>query len=225
MIPRNPRRTSAARRRQGTALLEVSIAMGLLAVFGVSTFMMAQGVVQTYRVETASSRQSSEGRDAIESVALRLRAADALKFDPVLQEAPFSDSAFEFMRVALDEDGNVLPGVAERLALEIQVGEPDNGFDDDGDGLIDERSLVWTRTTGIRTVLCTDVAETLAGEAAGNGLDDNGNGLIDEAGFCATLDGDDVIVRLTLLRALPGDGLRELGFERRIGLQNRGVLP
>lgn len=219
-------RTERARAsRRGTAVLEVTIAMALLAVFGVSTFMMAQGVVETYRVETASSRHTSEGRDAVESVALRLRAADALKFDPALPAPPFSDSAFQFERVTMDEDGNVQPGVSERLALEIEVGEPNNGFDDDGDGLVDERALVWTRTTGMRTVLCTDVAENLQGETPGNGVDDNGNGLIDEAGFCVTLDDDMATIRLTLLRALPGEDVGELTFERQVRLQNRGVLP
>jgi len=211
--------------RAGIALIEVAVAMGLLSAFGFGTFLMTKGVIETYRTETAAARQDTEGRQVMETLAARLRRADIMKFAPLLQAPPFSDSTFDYMGVTIDDLGNVTATGAERLGLELEVGEPNNGFDDDGDGLVDERNLVWTRADGARVILCTDVAENLDGETPGNGIDDNGNGLNDEAGFCATLDGEELTLRLTLLRAQPVGPLRRLTFERRIQLRNSGVLP
>jgi hypothetical protein len=87
------------------------------------------------------------------------------------------------------------------LSLELDTGEIDNGLDDDGDGLIDERRLVLTRNVGgpntITTVLCNGIPELAEGEVA-NGLDDNGNGVVDEAGFNVRKVGDLLTVRLTV---------------------------
>jgi hypothetical protein len=90
-----------------------------------------------------------------------------------------------------------------RFLLELEDGETDDGVDEDGDGLVDERRLVWIRNEGLpdedRTVLAHDVREFLAGEVP-NGMDDNGNGLIDERGLSFELDGEVLTVRLTLER-------------------------
>ena len=53
-------------------------------------------------------------------------------------------------------------------------------------------------------MLVNNVAALLEGELA-NGVDDNGNGLIDEAGFCVSREGENLTVRLSLLRLGPAE--------------------
>lgn len=88
-----------------------------------------------------------------------------------------------------------------RIELDMDDGELDNGLDDDGDGLIDERRLVVTHDVGgpgeKSVVICHGVAKWLEGES-GNNLDDNGNGVIDEHGFNVQRVGDLLQVRLTV---------------------------
>ncbi|HKB15887.1 MAG TPA: hypothetical protein VKF62_07465 [Planctomycetota bacterium] len=99
--------------------------------------------------------------------------------------------------------GAVQWGPTARLRFVLESGERDNGLDDDGDGLVDEGTLELRRDLGNdadpAVTLARGVAEHLAGES-GNGLDDNGNGLVDEPGFCLTLDGRLLTVRVTLER-------------------------
>ena len=63
----------------------------------------------------------------------------------------------------------------------------EDDVDNDGDGLVDERRVVWIRKPGQpderRTVLCRDVPKWFEGEIPGNSLDDNGNGLVDGMGL------------------------------------------
>ena len=92
-------------------------------------------------------------------------------------------------------------GATSSLALQLEPAETDNGLDDDGDGLVDERRLVLTQNVGspdaVSTVLCQGIAKLGEGEAA-NGLDDNGNGVIDEAGFNIQRTAGQLTIRLTL---------------------------
>jgi len=98
-------------------------------------------------------------------------------------------------------------GPVQRLALELEPSELDNGLDDDADGLVDEGLVTWTTDLGgpspRRAVLATGVGELLEGELA-NGADDNGNGLTDEPGLVFDADGERLILRLTLQRTNDG---------------------
>jgi hypothetical protein len=87
------------------------------------------------------------------------------------------------------------------ISIQMDTGEVDNGFDDDGDGRVDERMLVITRNVGtadeISTTVCRGLSAWAEGET-GNGIDDNGNGLVDEGGFSVSRIGDLLYLRLTL---------------------------
>ena len=99
------------------------------------------------------------------------------------------------------EAGAPILGAPTRFTLELSPSEIDNGLDDDGNGLIDERLLVRITNPGDpdeqRSVLARGVRALLEGEVD-NGLDDNGNGLADEAGFALDMDGGVLSVRLSL---------------------------
>jgi hypothetical protein len=104
--------------------------------------------------------------------------------------------------------GVVTWDLQSRLQLVLDPRELDNGIDDDGDGLVDERRLIFTRNIGgagtQTVVLCNNVPELMPGEVV-NGLDDNGNGVSDEAGFNVRRIGDILNVRLCVQQAF-GEG-------------------
>jgi len=87
-----------------------------------------------------------------------------------------------------------------RIHAELEHGELNDGLDNDGDELVDERQVVQVENEGQpderRAVLAHGVAELYEGETA-NALDDNGNGLIDEPGLSFSAAGNVVRVRLT----------------------------
>jgi hypothetical protein len=87
--------------------------------------------------------------------------------------------------------------------LEADPGDPADGKDNNGNGLVDEGVVVRYEVDGTgpvrRTVLTRWVAALLDGEIE-NHQDDNGNGLIDEPGFCLDRNGDVWTLHLTLQR-------------------------
>ncbi len=159
-------------------------------------------------------------RDAARAGDLRVRARAAL--DRIVRElqdagvstlapqplAPVGASGISYQRAAGFAAGNVVHAPPSRLEFRLEPGELEDGIDNDGDGLIDEGEVVWTRNEGLageeRYTLVTGVARLGAGESA-NALDDNGNGLVDEAGLSFELRlGGALRVRLTLERAGAG---------------------
>jgi len=99
--------------------------------------------------------------------------------------------------------GRIRWGEPLRLEFAYETGEIDDGLDNNGNGLIDEGVVRWTRDVGTpdeqSVILCHGVAELGEGELA-NGLDDDGDGMIDEPGLLFERQGDLVKVSLTLVR-------------------------
>lgn len=119
-----------------------------------------------------------------------------------LPVAPLSAEGIEYRKSTGVVNGTVVWTAPHRIELQLEQGELDDGLDNNGNGLVDERVVVWTRELdGVeqRTVLCHGVRELLEGEVE-NGLDDNGNGLIDEAGLCFEPVGERLLIRLSLER-------------------------
>ena len=110
-----------------------------------------------------------------------------------------------------------------RIELLLDPREADNGLDDDGDGLVDERRLVWTRNVGAgnqqSTTLCNGVPELMGGETV-NALDDNGNGVVDEAGFNIRRVGDLLTVRLSVQQAFGNGQVATSTLETSIVMHN-----
>ena len=186
-------------RRAGLSLIEVVIGSGLLGgVFALGGMVLSQGqgayqaVVSESelegRAELLGERLVGELRGV--SAAVLLPDPGALGADTVSYQVPVGVVG-----------GAVQWGPLCRLELEYDVGELDDGVDNDGDGLVDECALVLTRNPGeaneIRTVLCDSVTEHLEGEVL-NAQDDNGNGLDDEKGFSLQHVDDLLVIRLSM---------------------------
>jgi hypothetical protein len=123
--------------------------------------------------------------------------AETLDPDPV---APWGSQTLTFQTIE-GFDGEIVWGLPQTLALVMDLGETDDGRDEDGDGLIDERALVHTRAAGsadeLSTTLIRGVRELAEGELA-NDEDDNENGLTDEQGLSFVHTGGRLLIRLTL---------------------------
>jgi prepilin-type N-terminal cleavage/methylation domain-containing protein len=194
--------------RAGFTLLELVIATALL-----SLVLGAVGLVQM-RARDAS--RAGMGREQVETHCRRTLDRVAEELQGVGHSLLFPDPSTSLGTgsityqhpTGLSGLGVVTWDTPSSLALQLEPAETDNGIDDDGDGLVDERRLVLTQNVGapnaVSTVLCGGIAELGEGETA-NGLDDNGNGVIDEAGFNVRKVGDLLTIRLTV-QGLCGEG-------------------
>jgi prepilin-type N-terminal cleavage/methylation domain-containing protein len=208
--------------RRGFTMVELLISLTLIAVMMGGLMIVSNSITSSVRAGTASASLEVEGEMAIKKVVEVLREATSGTVTP-RPASPFSTSQVTFQRA----DSWSVKGFAwlplERMRLELRPGETDNGADDDGNGLIDERRVTWITNPGAanqRTVtVCHWVSELLEGELP-NGADDNGNGLRDEPGLCLAFEDDAAVVRLTLQRRDPEGRLLTRTFERRVGFRN-----
>ena len=110
-----------------------------------------------------------------------------------------------------------------RVELRYDVNELDDGIDNDGDGLIDEGSVVLVKDWGgpeeKTVVLCHDVSEYAAGETF-DGTDENGNGLIDERGLCFDMRDGNLYFLLTVERLDQDGHLLTRSFRSSVWLRN-----
>lgn len=219
------RHVAARKRLRGVTLLELTISISLLALFGGAAFLATETAGKSFRTEVVSSSLNAEAHKALGIITHQLRAADAGEIGEV--GAPFFETAIAFRRAVGFDDATETPlwGDPERIELEYDPGDPNDGLDNDGDGLVDEGRLVHLINPGTpderRSVLCNHVSESLAGETLGNLIDDNGNGLEDERGFCFIFDGTRATLRLTLAQRDKWGHLIEHSFEKSVALRNR----
>ena len=217
-------RSQPRKNLRGATLLEMIIATGLLAMLGSSAFRLSDSLTGHVRTETVSADLDRTGRATMVSITSRLRASDANAVTPAAVTLPDSTSWLDFQRCIGIAGTDVQWGNPERLVFEYDVGEVDDGVDNDGDGLIDEGRVVLVENPSLpgerRRVLCNWVSESLEGEVPGNLVDDNGNGLVDEPGFCIHFDGRRATARLTLARMDSYGNLVEHTFLKSVALRN-----
>ena len=200
MKPVNERVTR--RRRAGFTLLEMLITVALLG-----TTLLSIGV--SFERATAAFEESRTDRD-LETQAFRALDQIAGEFldagvgqIPLPPSAPLGSDSITYRRAAGFDGVNVLWGDFVTVELELEEGELDDGADNNGNGLVDERVAVWIENKGQpnerRRVITRWVRELLEGEIA-NGNDDNGNALEDERGLSFEMQGNVLVIRLTLER-------------------------
>jgi prepilin-type N-terminal cleavage/methylation domain-containing protein len=195
-------------RSRGFTLVEMTVSLAVLGLLlGLVARIQQRGNAAS---QEALARGSAEARlrRALDRVAENLTGIGrTLLFpDPT---TPFGSSTATFQHPSgVSGAGLVLWDTPSRIELLLDPRETDNGVDDDGDGLVDERRLVKTVNVGSgsqrSTTLCNGIPELMGGETV-NGLDDNGNGVLDEAGFNIRRVGDLLTVRLSVQQAF-GDG-------------------
>jgi len=200
---RPPRRPRAA----GFTLIELVLSVATMAiVFGAVGLFQSRSQDQT-RVGLARERAEAHARRTLDRVADQLRGVGLTLLTPDPTSA-LGTSTLTYQSPSGVTGGVVTWSTPSRLQLELEPGESNDGADEDGDGLVDERRLVLVRDVGtlaeMAVVLCTGITELADGETA-NGADDNGDGLVDEAGFALRRIGDLLTVQISV--AVPtGDG-------------------
>ena len=209
---------------RGMTLVEVVLGLTLFCAFASSAYLALQTSSSSYRTETAAAHLDFLAQKALDDVSDHLRAADFASITPPPTLAPNSTATIDFQGSRGFVDGAVEWGPVERLTFESDPSDPDDGLDNDGDGLIDEGRLAWIEdpdgVASRRAVLCSQVSAALEGEVLDNGVDDNGNGLIDEDGLSFVIDGDNVTIRLTLERPEVGGHLVSQTVEAVVNCRN-----
>jgi len=203
-------------------MVELAISLALLSVMMGGLMIVSSSISKAVSAGTSSAALEADGEMAIRRLAAILREASSDTVTP-RPAAPFSSPQVDFLRAEEWTVKGMQWNPLERIRLELRPGEIDNGLDDDGNGLIDERRVVWITNPGAASqrvvTVCQWVSEMLEGELP-NGLDDNGNGLIDEPGLCVVFEDDGATVRMTLQRRDSEGRLLTRTFERRVGFRN-----
>jgi len=190
--------TNMAERRRGMTLIEIAISVLILAgVLGVPVMLLHSGS-RSYAVETASTAASEELRKGIDDISTRLSTAFA---SGVLLIGQTEVQYNRCVGYQSGSAGGVTPGALkgpmEQIRFEYSPTDPDDGLDNDGDGLVDEGLAVWIEGTH-RVTLADTVPEVQDGEIPGNWIDDNGIGLVDEEGLAFKVSASSIEVYLTV---------------------------
>ncbi|MCI0635907.1 MAG: hypothetical protein L0206_18615 [Actinobacteria bacterium] len=188
------------RTRAGFSLLELAVSVTLLALVFGTTLLIGDSVRDGSSTATAAAKAETDSERAVERLADRLKDSGSGWFGATAPLVPMDDVLYK--RVAGYVPGTGAAVVDERIVLERVPTDPDDGIDNDGNGVVDDCRVVWVREPGtaseLRTVVCDRVPDALEGEVDGNLLDDNGNGLVDERGLALEFVDAGVRVRLTV---------------------------
>ena len=187
--------------RRGHSLIELCIALTLLIIVLGLPALLLDTSSRAFSTGSRSSEVDLAARRALDTTAERLSGSGA---DEIAALPGQPNSSVVFHAATGFAGGAIVWGNDERIELQVEPGELVDGADNDGDGLIDEHRVLWTRDLGLASertqVLCTRVRRSLEGEIPGNGIDDNGNGFADEAGLMITVDGESIGLALTVER-------------------------
>ena len=215
------RHTPKTSSRGGFSITEVLITATIFAGVLGSTTLVVMTSSGAHDESSDRSHVADLARRAADRVCDELANASATGLFPDPQ--PFGTDNVLFQTATGVTGGAIDWSTPIRLSFQYDTGEVDDGVDNDGDGLVDEGSIVLTRDPGGATpmsiVLCRDVRELLEGET-NNGLDDNGNGLVDESGFSLQRVGELVLVRITIEKPGPGNSLITSTIETGVRLRN-----
>ncbi len=188
--------------RSGGTVIEVLVAVSVLALLmgAVGSTMLHGG--DAYKQGLANAVLEGQARRLLDRIVAEFPDVDrsTLTPNPV---APFWASTVSYARCQGWAGGAMVVGPTRSIRLALEAGELDNGIDDNGNGLIDERSvlLVPDTATPAETVGLGSYVRELAQGEVQNGVDDNANGLIDEAGLFFLNDGNGTLtISLTLER-------------------------
>lgn len=206
------------RARQGFTLVEMCIAMAILAiVLGTGMTVMVSGQ-QSFQQTMKSSTVMADANRAMNRISRRFTGARS----STIEISPAGDSV-EFQEVAGWADGAAVWSNDVQIRFEYATGENDNEIDDNGNGFIDEGRVVLVEDFGEpeerRTVLVNGIQEFLAGEVF-NGADDNGNGLDDERGLSFERTGNAIVVRMTVCQRDADGGEVARTLTTTVGLRN-----
>jgi len=196
-----------ARARSGMSMIEVSVALVLLAVV-LGKIVLALRMSGEHQQQVAAEEVVEDhAQRVLERIAYALMGADRDSLLPVPAEGlPFSTVDYQISLGLVG--GEVVWEDPERIA---QPGETLTVEWRQNPEQVEERRLVWTNL----------VRGYLEGELR-NGVDDNGNGLVDEKGLAFVIQGNTIWIQLTLERTDRHGKPFLRTVERRVTLRNPG---
>jgi prepilin-type N-terminal cleavage/methylation domain-containing protein len=185
----------------GFTLIEMVVSLSILgALVGAAALFQSRGQHASVGIQRQADLERRANR-AMQAVVRELLSVGVHTLAPDPTGALGTDAMTFQTPVSVSNAGVITWSSPTSLTLQMDTDELDNGLDDDGNGLVDERALVITYGVGTaferRVVLAHGIANWLEGEVP-NMADDNGNGVIDEHGFSLRRIGDLLYIRLTL---------------------------
>lgn len=171
------------RNRRGFTLVEVILAISLLAILTVKVVGVLSVATDSSERDMAEANLDSQARRVLRQIGFAVMGSHPASLDPD-RERPFTSTSMQYQVSLGIADGKVVWSDREEVAMEQ---EDRKIYWSDNPGAEDQRRVVWTSL----------VAPYLEGELP-NGMDDNGNGLIDETGLSFFVDGSSVYMYLTL---------------------------
>ncbi|MEO6710261.1 MAG: prepilin-type N-terminal cleavage/methylation domain-containing protein [Planctomycetota bacterium] len=216
-------RKTAHNARAGFTLLEIVFAVAILGLVLGSLTGVLDSTRKGYGQGSAGARAHADARRAIDRIAAELENAGLGTLFPNPIGVAASDELFQTVAGVNPATSAIIFNTSTRLRFAYEQGEANNGLDDDGDGLVDEGQVILTRNVGqadeISTTLVRGISEYLEGET-GNVGDENANGFNEEQGFCMTLQGSLMILRITLERPVPEGNPVLASVETAVRLKN-----
>lgn len=210
-------------RRAGYTLIEMAIALGIIGVILGSLTGVFESSGNAYEQGAATANAQSQVRRAVERMAQRLENAGFGTLLPNPVGIACDDLVFQAASGVNPNTQAIQYDNSARLRWVIEAGETNNGLDDDGDGLIDEGRVEYTRNyllaSQVVVTIAKGVPELYDGELD-NGADDNGNGFADEPGFHMTREGNLLRVRLCVAVPVPGRDAAVATMDTALRLKN-----
>ena len=165
-------------RREGFTLLEVSIAIAVLALLGIPLVSIVLASTRTTSENDTFSKVEERNRTALFRIEKELR--KGMTGTPTIANAGkdlvFASSTFNGTAA--------VAGANIRFFFSVAPGETLNGADDDGDGLIDEGTLIRRdESTGVQTTVCGNI------NVAGSSFALNGTGVMITVASFGTIPG------------------------------------
>jgi prepilin-type N-terminal cleavage/methylation domain-containing protein len=213
---------SRAHGRRGFTVLEVMISLTIMGLVISSVALLGLSNQRAYRTGAAGADLEVDVRRALDQLVQEFMRSGASVLLPDPEEG-VGGSDVTYAKAVGTAGGVTTWSSQNRVRFDYEEGELDDGADNNGNGLVDEGRLIWTRDVGGPNekthVLCHGVSEYLEGEEL-NLDDDNGNGLEDERGFCLERVGEALVIRLTLEHQVSGEGLQARTIETSVKLRN-----
>ncbi len=177
-------RVSPISPRSGWTLIELSITVVLVSIVMAKAVFVMKSALGLASEETASMHFEDQARRVMDRIALAIMGADRGELVPQLEQVSHDTVQYRFS-LGL-ENGEVVWSDPEQIRLD----EARTGVEWlENPAQAEEKKVVWTKL----------VSPMLEGELP-NGVDDNDNGLVDESGLSFVIEGDRVLIRLTLQR-------------------------
>ncbi len=187
-------------RERGYTMVEIVISASVTMTLFAAAYSVLYSGMGAYSTEVTLASVEKQANAAVDRIAQELVRAGQGVISPS-PSANVSTSVISYQHNMGYSSGVTTWGPTRRIILRADPDDPDDGKDNNGNGLIDEKIVVLIVNPGdlnqTTTVLTRWVSKYLEGET-GDGLDENGNGLTDEAGLSMSLVGGVWTIRLTV---------------------------